>query len=67
MDFFPEGKAEYSHITQSEMREIMKAAVDHMYTFLIMKETDPKGYEALLKIGEMYSAAWDEPKLTKDV
>jgi hypothetical protein len=49
------------------MREIMKAAVDHMYTFLIMKDTDPKGYEALLKIGEMYSAAWDEPKLTKDV
>lgn len=28
------GKPEYSHITQAEMREIMKSAVDHLYTKL---------------------------------
>lgn len=27
-----QGKAEYSHITQSEMRQIMKAAGDQVYT-----------------------------------
>jgi hypothetical protein len=32
------GKREYSHITQAEMREIMKSAVDHLYTFLVLRK-----------------------------
>jgi len=60
------GNTEYSHITQSEMRQIMKTAVDRMYTFLLLKETDPKAYEALLKVGQMYTTAWDEPTLTTE-
>jgi hypothetical protein len=59
------GKAKYSHITQGEMRQIMKAAVDQVYTFLVLKERDPKAYEALLSLGERYTTAWDEPNLTK--
>jgi hypothetical protein len=61
------GKAEYSRITQAEMRQIMKAAVDHIYTFLLVKERDPKGYEALLSLGDRYTKAWDEPVLTKNL
>jgi hypothetical protein len=61
------GKAEYSHITQAEMRRIMKAAVNRVYTFLVLKDRDPKAYEALLSFGERYTAAWDEPVLTKKV
>jgi len=59
------GKAAYSHITQDEMRQIMKSAVDHIFAFLLMKEHDPKAYEALLSLGERYTKAWDEPVLTK--
>ena len=59
------GKAEYSHITQAEMREIMKSAVDHLYTFLVLKQSDHAAYEALLSLGERYTTAWDQPVLTK--
>lgn len=59
------GKPEYSHITQAEMREIMKSAVDHLYTFLVLKQSDHAAYEALLSLGERYTTARDEPVLTK--
>jgi hypothetical protein len=32
-----DGDPEYSHITQEEMRRIMKTAVDRIYTMLLMK------------------------------
>lgn len=50
-----------------EMRQIMKAGVDRVYTFLVVKERDPKAYEVLLTLGERYTAAWDEPVLTKNL
>lgn len=59
------GKAKYSHISQSEMRQIMKTAVDRVYTFLVVKERDSKEYDALLSLGERYTTAWDDPVLTK--
>ena len=61
------GKAEYSHITQGEMRRIMKAAVNQVYTFLVLKERDAKAYQALLSLGERYTTAWDEPVLTRNL
>jgi hypothetical protein len=61
------GNPEYSHITQDEMRSIMKAAVDRVYTYLLMKESDKAAYEALLSFGEKYTKAWDEPSLTKAI
>jgi hypothetical protein len=60
-----DGDPEYSHITQEEMRLIMKAAVDHLYTYLLLKENDTAAYDALLSFGEKYTRAWDEPVLTK--
>jgi hypothetical protein len=62
-----DGKPEYSHITQDEMRLIMKAAVDRMHTFLLLKENDKAAYEALLTFGARYTTAWDEPVLTKAI
>jgi hypothetical protein len=62
-----DGNPEYSHITQDEMRTIMKAAVDRIYTFLLLKENDEAAYEALLSFGEKYTLAWDEPVLTKAI
>jgi hypothetical protein len=61
------GKPEYSHITQAEMRQIMKSAVDHLYTFLVLKQSDHDAYEALLSLGERYTTVWDEPVLTKTI
>jgi hypothetical protein len=37
------GKTEYSHITQNEMRQIMKAAADQLYTFSSSEGTRPQG------------------------
>ena len=60
------GNPEYSHITQAEMRRIMKAAVDRMYTFLVLKQRDDKAYESLLSFGERNTTDWDEPVFTKE-
>ena len=46
------GSLEYSHITQEEMRSIMKTAVDRIYTYLLLKESDKAAYDALLSFGE---------------
>lgn len=62
-----DGNTEYSHITQEEMRSIMKAAVDRIYSFLLLKENDEAAYEALVSFGAKYTTAWDEPSLTKDI
>ena len=62
-----DGNPEYSHITQDEMRSIMKTAVDRVYTYLLLKENDMAAYEALLVYGEKYTRAWDEPVLTKAI
>jgi len=59
------GDPQYSHITQAEMRQIMKAAVDHLFTFLVLKQRDQQAYEALIKLGERYTTAWDAPVLVK--
>ena len=48
-----------------EMRRIMKSAVDHVYTFLLLKEQNREAYESLLSFGELYTANWDEPVLTR--
>ena len=36
------GKVEYSHITQDEMKNIMKRAVDTVYKLLWLKQNDPE-------------------------
>ncbi len=62
-----DGNPEYSRITPNEMRSIMKSAVDHLYTYLLLKENDEAEYEALLSFGEKYTRGWDEPVLTKAI
>ena len=56
------GKSEYSHITQAEMKNIMKQAVDTVYKLLWLKQNNPEQYEATLELGKRYSRFWDEPK-----
>ena len=56
------GKSEYSHITQAEMKNILKQAVDTVYKLLWLKQNDPERYEATLELGNRYTRSWDEPK-----
>jgi high-affinity K+ transport system ATPase subunit B len=56
------GKAQYSHITQAEMKNIMKQAVDTVYKLLWQKQNNPEKYEATLEFGNRYTRFWDEPK-----
>jgi len=56
------GKSEYSHITQAEMKNIMKHAVNVVYRLLWLKENDPEKYAATSGFGRLYAASWDEPE-----
>lgn len=56
------GKGEYSHITQGEMKNIMKRAVDTVYKLLWLKQHDPDKYEATIEFGNRHTRSWDEPK-----
>ena len=56
-------KSEYSHITQTEMKKIMKKAVDTVYKLLWLKQNHPEKYEMMtLAFGNRYTRFWDEPK-----
>jgi hypothetical protein len=58
------GNTAYSHITQAEMRELMKQAVDRVYALLACKGTNPTKYDALVEGARLLTATWDEPKGT---
>ncbi|MGA2204210.1 MAG: hypothetical protein ABSG40_19865, partial [Terriglobales bacterium] len=51
-----------SHITQDEVKNIMKRAVDTVYKLLWLKQNDPEKYEATLEFGNRHTRFWDEPK-----
>ena len=56
------GKPEYSHITQDEMRNIMKQAVDKLYNLLWLKQNDPEKYGRTLEHGDRFTRLWDDPR-----
>ena len=56
------GKPEYSHITQDEMKNIMKQAVDTVYNLLWLKQNDPEKYAEKLEYGDRCTKLWDDPK-----
>lgn len=55
------GKPEYSHITQDEMKNIMKQAVDTVYNLLWLKQNDPEKYSEKLEYGDRCTRLWDDP------
>ncbi len=56
------GRPGYSRITDTEMRMIMKNAVDHVYALLLLRDHDPEKYESQMHLGDRYTARWDEPE-----
>jgi len=57
---------EKSHFTWTNLRGAGHA-VDRIYTYLLLKESDKAAYDTLLSFGEKYTKAWDEPTLTKAI
>ena len=55
------GAHEYSRITDAEMKLIMKAAVDKLYTLLRAKAEDPARYNRQIEYGLQYTTRWDQP------
>lgn len=60
------GKAEYSHITQEEMKQIMKRAVDKIYAMVWIRTHTPEVYQAVVKAGNRYAVGWDLPEKSKE-
>ena len=53
------GESRYSRISDSEMRTIMKTAVNRMYTLLLRKSTNPAEFEALMRYGDTARCSLD--------
>jgi hypothetical protein len=61
------GRAEISHITDEEMKGLMKSAVDALYRLLWLREHDPHSYQEQLALGRRYTLHWDDPELKKSI
>jgi hypothetical protein len=59
------GHAEISHITDEEMKGLMKSSVNALYRLLWLREYDPRSYDEQLALGRRYTMHWDDPELKK--
>jgi hypothetical protein len=59
------GNPEVSHISDEEMKAIMKSAVDTLYRLLWQRENEPAAYLESLAFGERNTIGWDDPELEK--
>lgn len=53
-----------SRLSDEEMKRLMKEIGDKTYTFLCRQE-EPEFLKAFLRMGEMYAARWDEPRMAE--
>ena len=52
----------YSRISDEEMKGIMKAAVNTVYSLLWKRESDSEAYAKSLVLGARYTQRWDDPE-----
>ena len=57
------GRSEFSHVSDEEMKRIMKAAVNAMYRLLWQRDHDPEAYLKSLAFGERFIQKWDDPEI----
>jgi hypothetical protein len=57
------GEPQFSHISEEEMKTIMKSAVDTLYRLLWQREYDPEKYRRNISFGLRYTMHWDDPAL----
>ena len=61
------GRPEVSHISDDEMKFVMKSAVDALYRLLWQRDYDPVAYNEALAFGRRHTNHWDDPELKKPV
>jgi len=59
------GKPEISHISDDEMKDLMKSAVNTLYRLLWLREHEPSSYQEKLALGRRYTLRWDDPELKR--
>src|ERR1700692_1542607 len=59
------GLAEVSHISDDEMKAIMKSAVITLYRLLWQRDYDPRDYQESLAHGRRFTRHWDDPELKR--
>lgn len=59
------GSTEFSHISDEQMKGLMKSAVDALYRLLWLREYDSRSYEEKLALGRRYTLHWDDPELKR--
>jgi hypothetical protein len=60
---FCSGDREISHISDEEMKAIMKSAVNTLYRLLWLRDCDPGAYKEKLALGQRFTLHWDVPEL----
>ena len=60
------GNPRYSHITDDEMKSIMKTAANRVFTLLTLKDARPAVYEQNLRYADLQVTRWDVPELVAD-
>ena len=59
------GSPEVTHISDDEMKDLMKSAVDSLYRLLWQRDYDPLAYNESLAFGRRHTMHWDAPELMK--
>jgi hypothetical protein len=57
------GRPEYSHVSDEQMKAIMKSAVNRLHSPLWQREHDAAAYAESLSLGMTYSTHWDDPEI----
>lgn len=59
-----QGAPEYSRITNEEMKAVMTAAVNRIYTLFWLRKKKPEVFKAFIELGNIYASDWDDPDFT---
>ena len=57
------GKTGISHISDEQMKRLMKASVNALYRLLWQREYDPAHYQENMTLGRRYTLHWDDPEM----
>lgn len=61
------GNAEIAHISDEEMKHLIKVAANALYRLLWLREHDPRAYDEHLALGRRYTSHWNNPELKEPV
>ena len=60
------GQARRPHVSDAEMKEVMKAAVNGLYRLFWQRDHDPAAYYEGTRFGARQTAGWSEPAVQAD-